>query len=257
MILDLEIEFTDGSTVSGLGIVPFYMWNFGQGSNFYYGATFLDYIGTVENKLVMVRPVNGLNYETFISEKYFSSVIDGVAAPYAETLVAIEAIAKIPANLTLSDKAIVEAARAAFAKVGTAEQQALVSNFSDLVAAENVIAYLENNSGGSTEPDVTPSIDGDTNTANGGYTAAIVFGALAAVFAVLAAVSFLQSKANAKKVTKSSAAEETTEEVTETEETSETETAETEDANTSSAENSKEDENQTKSEDRADHDEEN
>jgi hypothetical protein len=209
-----EIEFNDGTKIDGLGIVPFYMWNFKQPSNFYYGATFIDYVGTVQNKLVMVRPVNGLNYETFITSQYFSSVIDGVAAPFAETLAAIEAIKQIPtANLTLADKATVEAARAAFNKVGTAEQQALVSNYSDLVAAENVIAYLENSGSGSEEPDVTPSQDANATDRNVGNVLAIVFGALALVFAAIAAFCVVQTvKVKAKNNTKSEDSEDHDEE---------------------------------------------
>ncbi|MBQ1942837.1 MAG: leucine-rich repeat protein [Clostridia bacterium] len=209
-----EIEFNDGTKIDGLGIVPFYMWNFTQPSNFYYGATFIDYVGTVNSKLVMVRPVNGLNYETFITSQYFSSVIDGVAAPFAETLAAIEAIKQIPtANLTLADKATVEAARAAFNKVGTAEQQALVSNYSDLVAAENVIAYLENSGSGSEEPEVTPSQDANATDRNVGNVLAIVFGALALVFAAIAAFCVVQTvKVKAKNNTKSEDSEDHDEE---------------------------------------------
>jgi hypothetical protein len=213
---DYEFTLITGEpiTIVGLGLVPFYMWNFTQPSNFYYGATFIDYVGTVNSKLVMVRPVNGLNYETFITSQYFSSVIDGVAAPFAETLAAIEAIKQIPtANLTLADKATVEAARAAFNKVGTAEQQALVSNYSDLVAAENVIAYLENSGSGSEEPDVTPSQDANATDRNVGNVLAIVFGALALVFAAIAAFCVVQTvKVKAKNNTKSEDSEDHDEE---------------------------------------------
>jgi hypothetical protein len=63
--------------------------------------------------------------------------------------VVIAALNILPAlnDLTLNDKAAVEAARAAYNAL-TAEQKALVTNYDKLVAAESRIAELENNGGG-------------------------------------------------------------------------------------------------------------
>ncbi len=136
----------DGTEVEiiPLGIVPFFMWNAtgGMYSNVFYGANFVDYIGYVENKPVMVKPVNGVGYDSFICDQYFSYTIDGAAAPDEATLEAIAAIDRIPERVTYEDKAIVEAAREAYDKVATMEQKALVTNYSKLVSAEQRIIAL-------------------------------------------------------------------------------------------------------------------
>ncbi len=136
----------DGNEViiNGLGIIPYFMWNAtgGQYSNVFYGANFADYIGFVKDKLVMVRPSNGQNYETFIYGQYFEMFVDGTAAADDITLAAIAAIAAIPERVTYEDKAIVQAARDAYAKIATTEQQALVTNYADLISAEQRITAL-------------------------------------------------------------------------------------------------------------------
>jgi hypothetical protein len=55
-------------TIVGMELVPFFMWNAtgGQYSNVFYGANFVDYVGYVENKLIMVSPVNGIGYDSFV-----------------------------------------------------------------------------------------------------------------------------------------------------------------------------------------------
>ena len=58
------------------------------------------------------------------------------------TLAAIKAISAIPERVTYEDKALVEAARAAYDKIATLEQQALVHNYSDLISAEQRIIAL-------------------------------------------------------------------------------------------------------------------
>lgn len=148
----------DGTEVNiqGMGLIPYFMWNASGGmySNVFYGANFVDYVGYVENKLTMVKPVNGQNYETYITGQYFGSVVDGAAGADEATLYAISVINKIPETVSLADKPIVEAARAAYSKVVSKEQQALVKNYDVLDAAEKRLIKLSEieNENPSTEP---------------------------------------------------------------------------------------------------------
>lgn len=130
--------------INGMGMIPYYMWNVtgGMYSNVYYGASFVDYVGYVENKLLLVRPENGQGYDSFVMNQYFNLTIDGPTAPDAITMAAIRAIRAIPAKVTYADKALVEAARAAYNKIATVAQQALVTNYADLVTAEQRILAL-------------------------------------------------------------------------------------------------------------------
>ena len=135
------------SDYQGLGIVPYYMWSVTYSySNFYFGANFVDHIGHLDNhKLVMVRPVNGQHYDTFIFEQYFPTVVDGSYAAMDDTLKVIEMIAALPdaANVTLADKEAVEAARAAYNNLPNEAQKSLVDT-TRLEAAENILSsYLE------------------------------------------------------------------------------------------------------------------
>lgn len=136
----------DGNDVqiNGMGMLPYYMWNATDGmySNVFYGANFVDYVGYVDNKLTLVRPVNGKHYDSYIMDQYFDLTIDGAAGADDVTLAAIAAIDAIPERVTYADKAIVEAARAAYAKIATTEQQALVTNYAVLVSAEQRILAL-------------------------------------------------------------------------------------------------------------------
>ena len=137
-----------GDTVSfdGLGIVPYFMWNATETpAVIYYGANFVDHIGHIENRITMIRPVNGQNYDSFIYGNYFDAAIEGAAAADETTLEAIEAIEKLPdpSKLTLADKAMVEAARAAYDKIASMTQKALVTNLDKLVKAEQKIRDLE------------------------------------------------------------------------------------------------------------------
>jgi len=128
----------------GLGIVPFYMWNITSNyNNFFFGANFLDYVGRVDRTLVMVKPVNGKNYDSFIFSKYFNATVEGTSAPMDSTVKVIALIEALPLRITLEDKAVVMAAREAFEEIGSFEQKALVSNLSKLTAAEAMIEYLE------------------------------------------------------------------------------------------------------------------
>ncbi len=173
---------------NGLGIVPFFMWNAGDvPQNVYYGANFVDYIGKVEPTLVLVAPVNGVQYDSFIMDQYFGTYIAGAAAADDVTLAAIAAIDRLPDPVALSDKPLVEAARAAYNKVVIKEQQALVTNYAKLEAAEKRIADLEYLEGGETEPET------ETGVAGGGLFTdmtpeTIVLGVMVILFAASAAV---------------------------------------------------------------------
>ena len=136
----------DGTTVSldGIGILPWFMWNvLSSQTNYYYGANFVDYVGFVDNKLLMVRPSNGQYYGTFMHSQYFDIIADGSVAAQAATLAAIEAINKIPSRVELIHEEIVLAARAAYNKVATLDQQALVTNYDLLKKAEQRLKTLK------------------------------------------------------------------------------------------------------------------
>ena len=137
----------DGNEVdiNGTGMIPYYMWNAtgGMYTNVFYGANFVDYVGYVEDKLIMVKPVNGIGYDSYIVGQYFDYTIDGPSAPDNVTIAAINAIKAIPERVLLEHKAVVEAARAAYSKIASLEQQALVTNYSTLITAEQRILALE------------------------------------------------------------------------------------------------------------------
>ncbi len=130
--------------IFGTGLIPFYMWNSTDGlySNVFYGANFVDYVGRVEDKLIMIKPVNGLYYDSYVYGQYFNTVMEGASAADAVTLEAIAAINNLPEQVRYDDKALVEAARAAYNKIATTEQQALVTNYPALVSAEQRITAL-------------------------------------------------------------------------------------------------------------------
>ena len=130
--------------IVGEGIVPYFIWNAtgGMYSNVFYGANFVDYVGYVGEKLNMVRPVNGVGYENYIFDHYFDLRIMGAAAADLVTIAAINAIKQIPERVTLTHRALVEAARAAYNKIATLEQQSLVSNYDVLLTAEQRIKAL-------------------------------------------------------------------------------------------------------------------
>ena len=130
----------------GIGIVPYYMWNVADGkySNVYYGANFVNQIGHGSPNLVMVRPTNGLYYETFIYSQYFSTVVDGSVAKQDATIEAIEAINRLPAEITLADEPLVILARELYEKAAAIDdQRALIENYTQLVSAENAILALK------------------------------------------------------------------------------------------------------------------
>ena len=134
-----------------LGIVPYYMWNLTDGKycNVYYGANFVDYVGKVDSYLVMVRPSNGQYYDTFIYGKYFTVTYDGSVAADDTTLAAIAAINKVVAltqdggMIRPEHEPLIVAARQAYDKIATKEQQALVTNLNALLSAEDRIASFK------------------------------------------------------------------------------------------------------------------
>ena len=136
----------DGNEVAinGTGLVPYFMWNAtgGMYSNVFYGANFVDYVGYVTDKLIMVRPANGREYDSWILSQYFDITISGPTAADDTTLAAIEAINALPERVVYEDKALVEAAREAYTKIATTEQQALVTNYGTLISAEQRIIAL-------------------------------------------------------------------------------------------------------------------
>lgn len=151
----------------GLGINEYYMWNVTSGiSNFYYGATFGNYIGKIESEMTMVKPANGKGYDSFVFAQYFGRITDGSNALTSDTIEVIGLIAAIPSGLTLADESKVVAARTAYDAL-ILEQQALVSNFSDLKNAENVINYLKQKDSSSSSSSDTGS-DTSSEESSGG-----------------------------------------------------------------------------------------
>ncbi len=159
-------------TIEPMELIPYFMWNAtgGMYSNVFYGANFLDYVGAVENKLTLVRPVNGKGYESFIWQQYFDLTVNGAAAPDDTTMAAIAAIDAIGEKVSYENRHLVENARAAYAKIATLEQQALVTNYSALVSAEQRITALTPVEEPGTEPEPETPASADA----GRYLAAIV-----------------------------------------------------------------------------------
>ena len=167
--------------IVGAGVVPYYMWNITDGMYFdvFYGANFVDYVGKVENKLAMIRPVNGKGYDSFIYGNYFELTLDGPAAPDDAAVAAIKAIDAIPDRVTYDDHELVEAARAAYSKVATTLQQALVTNYADLISAEQRIIALTPTPEGeeNAEPESTePAAEEKSEGSNGGVILCVVVG---------------------------------------------------------------------------------
>ena len=172
----------------GLAVIPYFMWNAADTpSNVYYGANFVDYIGLAEGDPVMVRPVNGKQYDSFIFGRYFSTVVDGAAAADDVTLAAIAAINALPETVSLADKPLVVAAREAYNKISTIEQRALVTNYAKLEQAEKRIKDLEYLESGD-ETETVPGMDDHVNFFEGLEPITIVMGAIAVLMVVATAV---------------------------------------------------------------------
>ncbi len=176
-------DATETVTHTGLGVVPFYMWNLTDGkyNNVFYGASFVDYIGKVDSELVMIAPFNGKQYDSFIYGQYFTELVGGEIAAEDTTLNAIAAIDALPKNISLADEAQVIAARAAYNAITNAMQKALVTNIGTLTRAEELITALKNAANpapGTPEDPEGPSDDISTetpeNNKDGAKTALIV-----------------------------------------------------------------------------------
>ena len=183
----------------GLGIAKFYMWNVGlYKSNFYYGANFVNYIGRVDKKLVMVKPSNGQNYGSFILSQYFDRTVNGSNAAKQATLDVIALIAKLPSTVTLADEAAIIAAREAYTQIPEIEQKALVSNYSKLTSAESTLAYLKLRE---EQPD-TPVVEPNKDKGCGSVTSAY-----AAIFSAVACMAIVGVRRKKKSVGLDSQAE--------------------------------------------------
>ena len=158
-----SVPLNNGDILSkkGLGIVKYFMWNVPSAMYYdvFFGANFIDHIGHIDERITMVRPSNGQGYTTFILDQYFERTIDGAISATDETLAAIAAIAQLPRNIKLSHEPLVIAAREAYDKITTREQQALVTDYSMLVSAESKISFLKGEGG-----------SGETNTPDSGET---------------------------------------------------------------------------------------
>ncbi|MBQ8322216.1 MAG: leucine-rich repeat protein [Clostridia bacterium] len=206
-----EFEDYDGNLIihEGLEIVPFYIWNVSSmPTNTFYGASFVDYIGHIDNKIAMICPVNGNNYNSFIFGQYFDTVINGATAADDITLAAIEAISKIPdaKTIKLTDKPIVEHARALYDMILTFDQRALV-DYQVLTTAENRIKTLEalaNKNDNTTPPEVvTPTEPESDNTLAIVLTVIgivlVIAGAAVAAFFLLKEKGVIAAKASDEK----------------------------------------------------------
>ena len=177
----------------GLGIIPYFMWNAAETSSVvYYGANFCDYIGRVDNTILMVKPSNGQHYDSFIYDQYFTLSTDGAPAADATTLAAIAAINALPEKITLAHKDLVVAARAAYDKVASFTQRSLVTNLDKLLAAERKISDLEYIRDQQNAEQVPPADDNNTTDPNAktpvnGQTVAIVILSVLAGLALAAA----------------------------------------------------------------------
>ncbi len=197
-----NLPFTGNMGTSvGLGISKYYMWNaLSRYNNFYFGATFVDYIGHIKNELVMIYPANGQNYDTMILGQYFKTSVKGGNAPIDATLAVIEMIDSLPASITLAAKDAVVAAREAYNLLPSTEQQALVHNYMKLTNAESTITYLEMRD----EPaDTDEPVRPDDN--NGGFAELVAeywwVAVIIGVVAVAAVVIIVLVKKGSKKKT--------------------------------------------------------
>ena len=181
----------------GLGISDYYMWNASSPNNFYYGANFVNNIGKFVPSLIMVSPANGVGYNTFIFEKYFSTFVLGSNAPMEETLRVIAMIASL-GRITLEKEGDVIAARRAYDALPNLEQKALVENYSTLTSAERTIEYLKSML---EDPEPPVGSDEEGGSVNGlaiaGFTVA---GVLALVLAGLAIYMLLGKRRAGKSV---------------------------------------------------------
>ena len=174
-----------------LGIVKYLMW----GPLFFFGANFEDRIGLNSGDIVMVRPVNGVGYDSFVYEQYFGSTFDGAVAFEDVTLAAYKAIAALIDAADISEENVeevavsVRAARALYDAISSEAQRALVTNYSRLTSAESIINFLSPTI--PVGPDNPPA--GPTET-NGEHATVIALGVLGALLIAGGVVFFLRRK---------------------------------------------------------------
>ena len=178
-------------TYDGLGISKYYMWNVTSNyTNFYFGANFVDYIGHENTgKLLMVKPANGKNYDSFIFSQYFSASVNGSTSMMDVTINVVAMINALPSTITLDCEEAIIAAREAYNKLPNIEQQALVSNYSKLISAEETIVYLKSRN----ETPEEPTVEEETKEEGCGSIVGGGFGAL-----TLLAVGFAMVKGKQK-----------------------------------------------------------
>ena len=186
--------------ITGMGLLPYFMWNVTDGMYFdvYYGANFKDYVGYVDQKILMVKPVNGVHYDSFILDQYFDVVIDGAQAPTKHTLKTIAAIRAIPERVSYEQKHLVEYARALYSQIGTLEQQALVVNYADLISAEQRIIALDPNQ--ETQTPAENEHQQEEEKTNSVFSIVLLCLGLVALVALIVLVQIIRKKAKAKKL---------------------------------------------------------
>ena len=210
------INTTTNEPIEGLDIVPYYIWDVAYSLEaFFYGANFTNYIGHFDSSITLVRPKNGKLYDSFIYDQYFQTTVLAKAEAEDATLVAIEAISKLPTIITLEDEALVKAARNAFSKVTDYDQMQIVreNNLEKLTNAEKEIEYLKSKQ---EQPEEPPQDDKDEPVVNEkDYTLVIVLCSIGGSLIIAAGVvvGFLLLKGNFfKKKTAPVQEEEATEE---------------------------------------------
>ena len=190
--------FRDGVAFTDLGILKFPSMSFDP-PNFFFGANFVGYIGRWEGDLVMVRPSNGVGYDSFIYGQYFSSTLDGAPAADQTTLTAIAAIEALPDAITLDHEAQVAEARRLYDFIVSDEQRGIVFNggwYNKLTSAENTIDFLKAQQGGEVPPN-PPATDGEKPDA-----LVITLSVLVGVFGAAAIVGFVLLFVTRRKIAK-------------------------------------------------------
>ena len=166
-----------------------------------------------------MHPVNGQGYDSFVMDQYFDIRVEGPVAADNLTLEAIDAINRIPSGVELKDEETVLAARAAYDKVLSKAQQALVTNYHTLLSAEQRILALKT----ATEetPNEEPQPEPEKKD-NGDLLWAIFACGMTLAAAVFGVLFFQQRKAlKAGDVEETAETEETSEEAEETSEEAE------------------------------------
>lgn len=180
---------------NGLAISK-YLWCLSDdNTSYYFGSNFKNYIGHIDNKIVMVKPVNGQRYDTFIFGQYFGTVMEGSTAPTEATLKVIDMINALPKEITLESEGVIVAARKAYEDITSKDQQALVTNIEALESAETTLAYIKQREEGNKDPEpVAPETEGANGTVIALAVTCGVLGLMVLGAAAAAVVLFLKKK---------------------------------------------------------------